>query len=68
MFGPYSLAHPLTVSRTGEAFAAKEYHALHAHGKVHLGDIPCEKKDRERKEIRETKMKDKMRNEGVECG
>jgi hypothetical protein len=33
----------LTLSLTFEAIAVAEVHALHAHGKFHLPDIPCKK-------------------------
>ena len=42
-----TLTHPLTVSRTCEARALVEVHGLHAHGKLQLGDIPCEIEHRE---------------------
>ena len=33
----------LKIGRTCDATAEQEVHGLHAHGKVHLPDIPCEK-------------------------
>ena len=41
--------HPRTPRRTGEAPALPQNHALHAHGKIHLGDVPCEKEHKERR-------------------
>jgi hypothetical protein len=46
------------LSRTCDAPAEHEVHGLHAHGKVHLPDIPCEKGRMEGR-----KKMDKMRNE-----
>jgi hypothetical protein len=46
------------LSRTCEAPAGHKIHFLHAHGKVHLPDIPCEKEERNKK-----KENEKMRNE-----
>ena len=40
-----TLTDPLTLGLTGEV-ATAEVHGLYAHGKLQLGDIPCEKKDR----------------------
>jgi hypothetical protein len=39
-----TLTHTLTLSSTFEVVAVLEVHGLHAHGKVHLRDIPCEKR------------------------
>ena len=48
--------HPLTLGLTGEAFAAREVHLLHAHGEHDLVDGACEREGKKRE-------KDKMRNE-----
>ena len=42
----------LTPSLTFEATAVAEVHALHAHGKFQLPDIPCEKEEWKGKEMR----------------
>ena len=49
---------------TDEATAPLKVHALHADGKVQLGDIPCEKEDGGSSGERGgRRTKDKMRNE-----
>ena len=39
-----TITHTLTLSRTCDALAVREVHALHAHGKVQMGDVTCEKR------------------------
>ena len=62
-----TLTHNLTRGLTGEACAAK-VHALHAHGKVYLGDIPwkgfIKRRKKESEERRMYRGKKKVRNEG----
>ena len=41
-----TITHTLTLSRTCDALAVREVHALHAHGKVQMGDVTCEKRGR----------------------
>ena len=53
-----TITHPLH-GRTCEATADPEVNGLHALGKVHLPDIPCEKKGR-----MEGEENEKTRNEG----
>ena len=53
-----NLTHTLTFSRTCEALAVAEVHALHAFGEYDLVDSTCGREGKERK-------KDEMRNEEV---
>jgi hypothetical protein len=43
-----TITHPKS-ARTCEVLAFQEVHGLHAHGKVHLPDIPCEKNGNRKK-------------------
>ena len=51
-----TITHPLTLSRTCEALAVAEVHALHSFGEYEFVDSACEREGEER-------GKDKVRNE-----